>query len=223
MNRWMSRVAAVAAVALVASMAMAQGGGQRGGPGGGGPGGMMGRGGMFQNEAVKKELKLTPAQVTKLEALNARPAGGPGAPGGQGRAGQGGQGGPGGGQRDPAARAKMMAERDAKIKGILNATQYKRYHELRLQQQGPSALTDPATAKLVGLTKAQQDKVAAIQTKAMESMRSQFQGGGQPDREKMRAAFEKMRKDTETKILGTLTAPQKTKWNALLGKPFKFS
>ena len=53
-------------------------------------------------------------------------------------------------------------------------------------------------------------------------MRGQFQGGGQPDREKMRAAFEKMRKDTDAKILGTLNAAQKTKWTALLGKPFKF-
>ena len=38
----------------------------------------------------------------------------------------------------------------------------------------------------------------------------------------MMAAFQKMRKDTEAKILAALNATQKSKWTALLGKPFKF-
>lgn len=206
MNRWLNRAAVVATLTLAAGFALGQGGGPRG------PGGM-GRGGLFQNDAVKKELKLTADQIKKIEALN---QGGPG-----------GQRGPGAGQaqgqRDPQARAKAAAERDAKIKGILNAAQYKRYHELRLQQMGPLALGDPETAKKLGLNKTQQDKIAEIQGKVMESLRAQFQGGGQPDRAKLMAAVEKARAEANTKVLAVLTAAQKKSWTEMLGKPFKFN
>lgn len=215
MNRWINRAVVVTTLVATAGMAIAQGGGPGGGRGQGGPGGMMGRGGgLLTRPEVKTELKITDAQSKKLEAALRPPTGQQG----------GGQRGPGG--FDQAEMQKRNAERDAKIKGVLNATQYKRYHELRLQQSGPSALADPTVAAKVGVTKAQQDKIRAIQTKSMEAMRAQFQGGGageRPDMDKMRAAFEKARKDTETKILATLTAAQKTKWTALLGKPFKFA
>ncbi len=219
MNRWISRTVVMTTLVGIAGVAMAQGGaGMAQGGGRGGPGGvMMGRGGgLLSLPEVKKELKITAAQSKKLDtALQPQAAAG-------GRRPQGGPGGPGG--NDQAARAKRNAERDAKIKGILNATQFKRYHELRLQQQQAGALGDSATGAKIGLSKAQQDKIRAIQTKATESLRAKFQGGAQrPDMDKMRAAFAKMRQDTNAKILATLSAPQKAKWTALLGKPFKFA
>ena len=219
MNRWINRAAVLATLAATVSMVMAQGGGAGGGRGQGGPGGgMMGRGGgLLSRPEVKTELKITDAQGKKLEAALKPPAG-------QTGGGQRGPGGPGGG--DQAAMQKRNAERDAKIKGVLSATQYKRYHELRLQQSRLSGLADPTVAAKIGVTKAQQDKIRGIQTKAMEAMRAQFQGGAagtRPDMDKMRSSFEKARKDTDAKILATLTAAQKTKWTALLGKPFKFA
>ncbi|MCO5296631.1 MAG: hypothetical protein M9921_07225 [Fimbriimonadaceae bacterium] len=227
-----------------------QGGGFQRGPGG--PGGMrggQGGPGILMRLDVQKELKLTQTQIEKIQAEFGRPGGGPGGPGGAGgfgggqrgqggqggvgggQRGQGGQGGVGGGQRgqggppnfDPEAMRQRAEEQDAKVKAILNDGQYKRYHELDLQLQGARALNRPDVADKVGLSETQRDQIREIQQTAMQGMRGQFGGNGQrPDPQQMRAQMEKMQKEIDAKILAVLNGQQKSKWQSMLGKAFKF-
>ncbi|RMG27085.1 MAG: hypothetical protein D6724_00465 [Armatimonadetes bacterium] len=213
---------AVMALLAVSAAAQRGGGGQGGFGGGQGFGGrqggmMMGRmaGPMIlMNPQVQAELKLTEDQVAKLrEAL--RPAGGPGGPGGAG-----GRGGFGGGA-DPQAREQMRLEQEKKIKEILSAEQYKRYQEISLQLEGPAALARKEIADKVGLSDSQREKIQAILEEQRATMRDMFQGGAGGDRQAMMEEMQKLRKATDEKILGVLTAEQKKTWEGMLGKPFQ--
>jgi hypothetical protein len=241
--------ALVLAVAAFGQGAGRQGGAA--GPQGPRQGGGMFRGGgarILLLPAVQKELKMTKDQITKAEAAFGR-QGGPGAGAGgsvnrggaqggnQNRGGAGsttqggrGQGGPGAGMTD-AQREQRRLETEKQVKGILNATQFTRYNQLTLQMSGASALLRPDVAKKVGLTTQQQTKIREIQQKQMESLRSRFQGGAQGGGQNrggagangdMRAQFEKLRSETNTKILAVLSANQKKTWQGMLGTPFKF-
>ena len=169
---------------------------------------------ILMNPQVQAELKLTEDQVAKLrEAL--RPAGGPGGPGGAG-----GRGGFGGGA-DPQAREQMRLEQEKKIKEILSAEQYKRYQEISLQLEGPAALARKEIADKVGLSDSQREKIQAILEEQRATMRDMFQGGAGGDRQAMMEEMQKLRKATDEKILGVLTAEQKKTWEGMLGKPFQ--
>ncbi len=221
----------VVALALVSSLAMAQGGGQRGGGGfGGGQRGFGGANGgptILNRDDVSTELKLTTEQKTKIqEAIQAsRPqggggAGGAGAGGGGGQRGGGGAGGRGGFGGTPEQQLAL----DAKLREILNADQYKRYRELSRQQAGGFALTQEVEAKELGLTDAQKQQLQTINGQMREEMMGMFQGGGGGgDMEAMRAQMTKLREDYSKKMLAVLTAEQKTKWDASLGKKFTFT
>lgn len=243
----MSIAATVALAQTPGPGGQGQGQGQ-GGPGGGRFGGqrgmMMGRGAgnLIMREDVQKELNLTDQQKAQLKEKlpqmqrGQRGQGGPGgraAGGGQGGsaagapAGQGGQGAatgaPGQGQGGRQNFQEMQAKNEAIIKEILTDVQYKRYQELQLQFAGPAGLSNPETAKKVGLTEEQRNKIATIQQTQMQNMRERMrdaQGGG--DRETMMQEMQKMREETNKQILAVLTEEQKTKWNELQGKPFKF-
>lgn len=119
----------------------------------------------------------------------------------------------------------QQAELEKKLQAILNETQWKRFNELRIQQEGANALMRPDVAKELGLSEAQTTKLREIQQSSQEAMREAMMAareGGNMDREGMMAVMEKSRKDTETKMLAVLTEPQKVKWQAMQGKPFKF-
>lgn len=240
-------------LAAACAVALAQGpgpGGPQGGPGG--PGGQrmgqrmgMMRGGglrLIMRPDVQKELAITDAQKVKLgELFPDRRMGGPGGPGGPPPGGpQGGpqvgppppggpQGGPGQpgqrGQFDPSQMQARQAEQEKKLKEILTESQWKRFNELRLQQEGANALMRPEVAKEVGLSEEQTKKLQDIQQASMESMREAMidaRESGNMDREGMMALMQKSRKDAEAKMLAVLTEPQKVKWQAMQGKPFKF-
>lgn len=200
---------------------------QRGG--GGGPGGRQGFGMMagprlLLNPQVQAELKMTEEQVAKVrEAL-----GGPGGPGGRGgfgggAGGAGGAGGRGGFGGDPQQREQMRLEQEKKIKEILSAEQFKRYQEISLQQEGPSALARKEVADKVGLSDSQREKINAILEEQRATMRDMFQGGGGGgDRQAMMETMQKMREETNAKLLAVLTSEQKKTWEGMLGKPFQF-
>lgn len=201
-------------VSLLAISAAAQrGGGQ-------GPGMRQGFGmagpRLLLNPQVQAELKMTEDQIAKVrEAL-----GGPGGAGGRGAGGVGG-GGFGGG--DPQQREQMRLEQEKKIKEILTAEQYKRYQEISLQQEGPSAFARKEVADKLGLSDSQREKVNAILEEQRATMRDMFQGGGGGgDRQAMMETMQKLREETNAKLLAVLTAEQKKTWEAMLGKPFQF-
>ena len=236
-----------AAVALFASIALAQptpGGGQ--GPGGQRRMQMMGRGGgvrLIMRPDVQKELNLTEEQKTRIAAIFPQPQfrgqGGPG--GGGATAAGGGQGGPGGGSattaqggqggqrgqggpRDPQAFQDQQKKQEDAVKAILTEQQNKRFAELRIQFDGPSALYRDDVAKQLGLTEDQKKKLDDIRNASMQAMRDQMQQARDngDDREAMRSEMQKMREANDKQILGVLTDDQRKKWDAMQGKKFTF-
>jgi len=232
----MKRFAMIIAVAvLVTPMVGAQGAGVRqGGQGaqgqgrqgagfGGGQFGMRGGGAALLMRAdVQTELKLTDQQKTALREKMGAMAGG--ARGGGGGAGGGAGAGGGRGQGGGQGAGQMAQQMNDAIKSVLNDTQYKRYTELELQWTGPSALSREDVGKQVGITPDQQTKIRDIQRAEMEKIRGQFQGGGGAggDRTAMQENMRKVRDSIDKQVLALLNDGQKAKWNALLGKAFKF-
>ncbi|MER3412962.1 MAG: hypothetical protein C4341_01745 [Armatimonadota bacterium] len=206
-------------VMFVVSLLVVSAAAQRGG-GGQGPGGRQGFGMMAGPRLllipqVQAELKMTEEQVAKVrEAL-----GGPGRPGGRG-----GAGGLGGG--DPQQREQMRLmrlEQEKRIKEILSAEQYKRYQEISLQQEGPAAFARKEVADKLGLSDSQRFKINAILEEQRATMRDMFQGGGGGgDRQAMMETMQKLREETNAKLLAVLTTEQKKIWEGMLGKPFQF-
>jgi hypothetical protein len=211
-------------------------------------GGMMGGGPAILFRAdVQKELKLTQEQIEKLrEVVPSGPGGrgGMGGPGGPPR-GQGGQqGGVQGGQRQqrqqggpPEGGRRMgqnpeeMQKVDAAVKGVLNDSQYKRFHELDLQLSGPMAVLRPDVSEKLKITDEQRQQI-------MQAMRPQggqrgqggqggVQGGqqrrqGGPPQGSDPAQMEQRRKEQEAKVLALLTDAQQNQWTQMLGKKFEF-
>ena len=202
-----------ALLTMLAVIATAQRGGQGGfrrGFGAGGPA-------ILMRPDVVKELKLTDSQVTKVESLleSMRP---------QGRGG-GGRDGGGGGRRGGFGRGgdpEQAAATDKKLKDILNDNQYKRFHELSLQQAGGFALNQPKVAEQLNLTSSQKSKLEDLNLDLREEMQDMFSGGGGGDREAMMAEVRLMRTEYGKKMLTVLNADQKKKWTEMVGKPFKF-
>ena len=230
----------IAVAVLVAPMVVAQGAGVRqGGQGaqgqgrqgagfGGGRIGMRGGGAALLMRAdVQTELKLTDQQKTALREKMGAMAGGArggGARGGGGGAGGGAGAGGGRGQGGGQGAGQMAQQMNDAVKSVLNDTQYKRYTELELQWTGPSALAREDVGKQVGITPDQQTKIRDIQRAEMEKIRGQFQGGGGAggDRTAMQENMRKVRDSIDKQVLALLNDGQKAKWNALLGKAFKF-
>jgi Spy/CpxP family protein refolding chaperone len=225
----------VVALALVSSVVMAQGGGGGGRGAGGGQrfGGQNGGAGMLNRDDVSTELKLTAEQKTKIqEAITAsRPQGGGGAAGGggggAGAGGGGGNRGGGGFGGRGALSAEAQIALDAKLKTILDATQYARYRELNRQQAGGFALMQEVEAKELGLTDAQKQSLQTVNSDMNAERQQMFQGaggggGGNVDMAAIQEQMTKLRTTYGAKMLAVLTPEQKAKWDASLGKPFKF-
>ena len=206
------------------------GGGPGGGRGFGGGGGFGGRGGiasLLTIKEVRDELKMDEEQTKEMEAFTkelreemqsqfAGFGGGRGGPGG---------GGPGGGGAAPdmtkinEALASMQLKSESKLEKILDPVQMDRLVGLFIQRDGARSLNSKIISTRLEITKDQEVKIADQEKIAGEEMRSLFGGGGGGD---MREKMEKMRKDSEEKITGLLTATQKTKMEELKGAKFEF-
>lgn len=226
-----------------------QNGVRRQGPGGEGPGGRgMGRRmgppmePLFMRPDVQKELKLTDEQIDKLRELMPRPRMGGGPDGGPGQRGQGGQEGRGrrggppqdgfdggqGGERggppdgEQGERRRMDGGRgpeqmDEKLSEVLSNGQMKRLKELRLQREGAMALMRRDIAEKIGLSDDERQQLRGKIEEAMESMGRPEQGE-RPDRKSMEAMHAKL----SDQVLRSLSSKQRSKWESLTGKPFKF-
>jgi len=111
---------------------------------------------------------------------------------------------------------------NAKLEEVLLPPQIARLKEIALQQRGTSALTDPEVAKELKITDAQKKKLADVNQKNMETMRSKmqelFQGG---NREGIREKRQEMRKEADGKVLAVLTGEQKKKFEVMKGEAFE--
>lgn len=203
---------------------------------------MMGPGFLLRAD-VAKELSLTDEQTEKIKALHPQfgrempgrpPMGGqpgqegppPPPPGEQGREGPpppppgGGEmqpGGPppqGGDEMGPGGPGQHAhgggKEMEAKIAKILNAKQLARYHELALQFEGAHAINRHEIAEKLGLS---EEQIQQIHDASRPP---------RPEPGQQRPDFRAMRKEVDAKILAILSDEQKSKWQAILGKPFTF-
>ncbi len=117
------------------------------------------------------------------------------------------------------AAEKMAEKSDKVIQEFLTDPQSKRLTELRLQFDGGTALLKPEIARKLNLTAGQKKKLKQLQeSQATPPGRGPGRFRGPPDFTQM----EKQRQQQQTEMLAVLTNDQKSQWDALLGKPFKF-
>ncbi len=200
MKRLGQITAALVVVALASGPARAQ---QRGGGGGGFGGGPMF---LLNQKSVQEELKLTDDQVKKIKELSDK----------QRESFR--------GLRDLSQeeRRKKMTENtkanEKAVAEILKPAQVKRVKQISLQQRGAGALRDAEVAKSLNLTDEQKDKLKTIQEETRAVRGTGQRGDRSEEAQKKRA---EARKATNEKLMGVLTAEQKTKLKELMGEPFK--
>ncbi|WP_435017709.1 hypothetical protein TA3x_005329 [Tundrisphaera sp. TA3] len=181
-----------------------------------GPGGGFNRGGvvgLITNESVQKELKLEEDQIEKAKGVadELREKSRESMSSLQ--------------DLEPAERMKKFQEinwttNEEGLKALgafMKPEQTKRLKEIVLQQQGANALTYPPFAKKLNVTDDQSDKVRTIITDSFTEMREAMQAEGS-DR---MAAMEKIRKETNEKVLAVMTDDQKKQYKEMLGEPFE--
>lgn len=250
---WMC-VFSLAACLVAENVAVAQrrgGDGERGGRRGGFRGFGFGRGGfsmgpmqLLGNSAVQKELDLSTEQVAEVnkltEAYRAEQRDAGGRPDfsrlrdlsdeerreafEEMR------------KKREEAQKKLDAKYDPKIAELLDPPQADRLDQVVLQLKGVEALTEEATAQALGLSKAQQEKIAAINNDYEAKRRELFSGfgrrgrrgddeerGGRGGRGGGFEAFAQMRElgeKRDTDVMAVLTADQKKTWEEMKGEEF---
>lgn len=245
-----NKTIAILAIVVIAGSALAQGGGQRGGGGqqgggqrgggfGGGQFGQGQRGGqnfmvsesmLVQRADVQKDIKLTPEQKTKIDAINTEmrekmQAQFQGFRGGQGGGNNGGQAGTRG-QIDMEAIQKQMEalqkESNDKTKAVLTEEQWKRLGQIKVQLAGSRIFLDEAFAKQLGLKANQKLDIQDLMDKQQEANRqimAKFREEG-ADREKLMKDMQDNDKILRAEIEKLLTAEQKTLLTSLEGPKF---
>jgi Spy/CpxP family protein refolding chaperone len=210
--------ALLAMLMLSASMtANAQRGQGRGGFGGGG--GLQ----LLRIPEVQKELKMTEAQIAKIDAKQDEVRESMRSLGGGGNF----------GDMTPEERQKFIAKmQEIQSKAandiLTDDAQKKRFRQLELQRAGSNAFTRADVATELKLTDDQKKQIADLQSKSQQEMQGIFQGAGDPrdmtaeERQKMQAKMQDLQKATGEKITGVLTDAQKTQWKEMIGAPFTF-
>jgi Spy/CpxP family protein refolding chaperone len=166
------------------------------GPGAGGRGGFN----LFANPTVQKELALTDEQKESIKTISA-----------DFRSSLSGLS-----QED--RQAKMPELRKAmedKIGAVLNDQQKARVKEIRLQVQGPAALSTKEVAEALKLTDDQVNKIKDLVKSLADARREAFQGGG--GNADAREKLVTLRTETNEKILAVLNSDQKTKFEKMKG------
>ncbi len=201
-------IAAFGMVAALAGPAMAQGRGGYGGEGGGAN--------LIGNPGIQKELKLDDDQVKKAREVaqdfTAR-------------------------MQDARSSVEGL-EGDARMKKIqelskigndealltlgtfLKPEQLKRFKQIRLQQRGANAMTDPAIVSALKVTDDQAEKVKAIIADSRTEMR-EAQESAAGDRQAAMQKFNSIRKESSTKVMALMTDDQKKAWKEMTGEPYE--
>lgn len=136
-----------------------------------------------------------------------------------------------------AEMEKLESSTAAKLAEALNVDQRARAQQLALQEIGPFAMRNASIASKVGLSPDQRAKIEAIAQGTMKSldelnakMGSELEAAGtgkagNAKRTKIVNSYDKKGKaiehQGEIQVLGVLSAPQRTKWSSVLGRPFK--
>ncbi|MCE9559968.1 MAG: hypothetical protein K8R88_13595 [Armatimonadetes bacterium] len=212
----MIKIAMMTMAIFTVAISLAQGGGGRQG---GGRQGMMGgrQGGktqLLRRKDVQKDLGITAAQTTEIDAMQKA------AQEDMRAAFQDAQG-------DQDAMRKIMTEMQTKqaeqLAKILTAKQMTRLDEINIQIQGNNAILDEKVQKSLKMTTAQTEKIKKLQEaqqaanqSLMEKMRNQ-----EIDREAFTASMTKNRDAMGVELGKILTAEQVTALKAMGGAKFE--
>ncbi len=184
-------------------------------------GGMMGRMGglrLLSMEPVQKELKMTPAQIDKVNAKQqevraqirdlVQSGGSPQSMSAEDR---------------EKFMMKVMEIQHKAVSDILDGPQMKRFDQLELQRQGLQALTRKDVADKLKLSDDQRNSVADILQKAEGERQAALQGKGfQNLTDEDRQKLESIHKSTDQKIKAVLSEDQQKQWKEMHGEPFHF-
>ncbi len=193
------QIGAVAALTVVlCGAAQAQQRQRPGGPGGFGGGVLF----YLGQKSVQEELKLSDEQVKKIKELTEKQR-------------ESFQGLRDLSQEDRRTKMQELAKsNDKAMSEILKAGQLKRAKQIALQQMGAGALRNEDVVKALKVSEEQKDKIREIQAKSREEM----QGLGRD--EDARKKRQEIMKATTEKVMGVLTADQKTKLKEMQGETF---
>ena len=101
----------------------------------------------------------------------------------------------------------------------INSAQDKRLTEVWIQKEGLMALNDPDVAKAVGLTDDQRKRVSTIMQEYGENVREiAMSSGGRVNLQDVKP----IRESASRKLEGVLHRSQKSKFEGLKGRPFKW-
>jgi len=160
----------------------------------------MGMGGMMlMMPELQKELKMTAAQKTSIDKIMKDMMGQP---------------------RDKMTR-ESMEKYQTKLMGVLSAAQKTRLKQVQLQSRGGSALLDPDVQKSLGITAAQKSSLKTMQDKFRKDNQLKWEAARKANKQMDMAAMQKTRAAQDAKLFAVLSKAQKTKWSAMIGKPFK--
>ena len=162
-----------------------------------------GRGGsnLFANETVQKDLALTDEQKASIKKINDDFRSSLS------------------GLSREDRRSKMTELRkgvEDKIDAVLDDKQKARVKEIRLQVQGPGALSNKEVADALKLSDEQVTKIKDLTKSLSDARREAFQGGGGGNAD-AREKLTKLRTETNEKILALLTSDQKASFEKMQG------
>jgi Spy/CpxP family protein refolding chaperone len=109
----------------------------------------------------------------------------------------------------PAAALKALSE-------VLDAGQFKRLHQIYLQQKGNSVFLDKEVKAELKITDEQAQKIkAALETQVKEQAEMFEAGGFNPEK------MQEIQKTAAAAVQSVLTEPQKSAWTKMIGEPFQ--
>lgn len=171
-----------------------------------------GSAGLLADPGVKKELKLTDDQLTKIQDALGKI---------QDK------------HKDDFARYREMSNDERRkmmrsisedynkaVASVLDEKQMKRFKQIQWQISGVGALEDPDVQKSLKLSDDQKKKLTTVFADANKKMQDLFKSGNV---EGKREEFDKLRKDAEDKAYNVLTDEQKKQWKEMQGEPFKLA
>jgi type 1 glutamine amidotransferase len=163
---------------------------------------------LLGQESVRKELKLGPDQLKKVEELSD-----------QMRA----------KTQDAFAleepeRGKRLQElnraNDQALASVLTPEQARRLKQIVYQQQGTAALATPEVARALGLSDEQRKRIGEIGEETGRKTRELSRPGAPPN-DATRARMADLRKAGSDRALAVLIDAQRAAWKDLQGEPFK--
>ena len=111
-----------------------------------------------------------------------------------------------------------MAALKKSAKALLRPEQTARLKQIGLQQRGVEAFADPEVVAALKLSDQQKEAIRALQEETHQAVWAVYRSGTfrPEDWRKVETAWRTMKE----RLLQTLTAEQKTRWQDLTGQPF---